>query len=112
VRLEQWNATVQASGIAELIGFVDGLANDAEAVANGCTESWSNGMVEGFVNTREVDQTQNVRTGRISVAPTSCPAPSNFQRDTSPKENALCARSLVSTLTGSKDGGPSPMRDH
>jgi transposase len=36
--------------IAELIGFVDGLADDAEAVANGCTESWSNGMVEGFIN--------------------------------------------------------------
>jgi len=25
------------------------LADDAEAVANGCTESWSNGMVEGFI---------------------------------------------------------------
>ena len=34
----------------ELIDFVEGLADDAEAVVNGCTESWSNGMVEGFVN--------------------------------------------------------------
>ena len=50
VRLEQWKAAVQASGIAELITFVDGLADDAEAVANGCTEPWSNGMVEGFIN--------------------------------------------------------------
>jgi transposase len=49
-RLEHWKATVQASGITELIGFVDGLADDAEAVANGCSESWSNGMVEGFIN--------------------------------------------------------------
>jgi hypothetical protein len=49
-RLEHWKAAVRASGIAELIGFVDGLADDAEAVANGCTESWSNGMVEGFIN--------------------------------------------------------------
>jgi transposase len=49
-RLEQWKAAVQASGIAELIAFVDGLADDAEAVANGCSMSWSNGMVEGFVN--------------------------------------------------------------
>jgi transposase len=49
-RLEHWKAAVRASGIVELIGFVDGLADDAEAVANGCTESWSNGMVEGFVN--------------------------------------------------------------
>jgi transposase len=50
VRLEQWKATVRASGIAELIAFVDGLADDAEAVANGCSLPWSNGMVEGFVN--------------------------------------------------------------
>ena len=49
-RLEQWKAAVRESGIAELIEFVDGLADDAEAVANGCTLSWSNGMVEGFVN--------------------------------------------------------------
>jgi hypothetical protein len=41
---------VRASGIAELIAFVDGLADDAEAVANGCSLTWSNGMVEGFVN--------------------------------------------------------------
>src|SRR5260370_56042 len=50
VRLEQWKAAVRASGIAELIAFVDGLADDAEAVANGCSLTWSNGMVEGFVN--------------------------------------------------------------
>ena len=49
-RLEQWKAAVRESGIAELIEFVDGLADDAEAVATGCTLSWSNGMVEGFVN--------------------------------------------------------------
>lgn len=50
VRLEQWKAAVQASGIRELMTFVDGLADDAEAVANGCSESWNNGMVEGFIN--------------------------------------------------------------
>jgi transposase len=48
--LEQWKAAVRASGIAELMAFVDGLADDAEAVANGCSMTWSNGMVEGFVN--------------------------------------------------------------
>jgi transposase len=48
--LEQWKAAVKASGITELIGFVDGLADDAEAVANGCSESWNTGMVEGFIN--------------------------------------------------------------
>jgi len=50
VRLEQWKAAIRASGIAELITFVDGLDQDAEAVANGCSLTWSNGMVEGFVN--------------------------------------------------------------
>jgi transposase len=49
-RLEQWKAAVRASDIAELIGFVDGLADDALAVANGCTLSWNNGMVEGFIS--------------------------------------------------------------
>jgi transposase len=39
VRLEQWKAAVWASGITELIVFVEGLADDAEAVANGCSES-------------------------------------------------------------------------
>jgi Transposase len=48
--LEKWKAAVRASGIPELIDFMEGLADDAEAVVNGCTESWSNGMVEGFVN--------------------------------------------------------------
>ena len=37
-------------GIAELVAFVDGLADDAEAVANGCRLTWSNGMVERFIN--------------------------------------------------------------
>jgi transposase len=50
VRLEQWKDSVRTSGIAELIAFVDGLADDGEAVANGCTLTWSNGMVEGFGN--------------------------------------------------------------
>jgi transposase len=48
--LEQWKGAVRASGIAELIDFVEGLADDAEAIVNGCTEPWSNGMVEGFIN--------------------------------------------------------------
>jgi transposase len=50
LRLEQWKTAVRASGIAELISFVDGLADDAEAIINGCSMTWSNGMVEGFVN--------------------------------------------------------------
>ncbi|WP_075164479.1 transposase [Ktedonobacter racemifer] len=50
IHLEQWKAAVQASGIAELITFVNGLDDDAKAVANGCSLTWSNGVVEGFVN--------------------------------------------------------------
>lgn len=46
--LERWKAAVQQTGIKALTRFVEGLADDAEAVANACTESWSNGMVEGF----------------------------------------------------------------
>ena len=48
--LEKWKAAVRVSGIPELVDFMEGLADDAEAVVNGCTESWNNGMVEGFVN--------------------------------------------------------------
>ena len=47
---EQWKGAVRASGIPELKDFVEGLADDTEAVVNGCTESRSNGMVEGFIN--------------------------------------------------------------
>jgi hypothetical protein len=49
-QLDQCKAAVQASAIAELIGFVQGRADDAVAVANGCTEYWNNGMVEGFIS--------------------------------------------------------------
>jgi transposase len=47
-RLEQWKTAVHASAVKERISFVDGLTDDAEAVANACPESWSNGIVEGF----------------------------------------------------------------
>lgn len=38
-RLEQWKAAVRASDVVELISFVDGLTDDAEAVANGCSRA-------------------------------------------------------------------------
>jgi transposase len=49
-RLDQWKVAVRASGVKELISFVDGLTDDAEAIANARTEAWSNGMVEGFTH--------------------------------------------------------------
>src|SRR5256885_13277230 len=48
--MEQVKAADKAVGITYHINFVDGRADDAEAFANGCSESWNNGMVEGFVN--------------------------------------------------------------
>ena len=42
-RFEHWKASVQESGIKELLNFVEGLADDAEAVANARTlalEQW------------------------------------------------------------------------
>jgi hypothetical protein len=42
--LEKWKARVRASGIPELIDFMEGLADDAEAVVNGTTlvlEQWN-----------------------------------------------------------------------
>jgi hypothetical protein len=39
---------VRSSGIRELVRFVEGLVDDEVAVANACTEAYSNGMVEGF----------------------------------------------------------------
>ena len=65
VRLEQWKDSVRTSGIAELIAFVDGLADDGEAVANGCPLTWSNGMTEGFVN-----KVKGIK--RSSASPTPC----------------------------------------
>jgi len=46
--LEHWKEAVRASGIKELISFVDGMTDDEVAIANACTQSCSNGMVEGF----------------------------------------------------------------
>jgi hypothetical protein len=73
-RLEHWKAAVVASGIAELMDFVAGLADDAEAVVNGCSESWSNGMVARIHQHSEVDQTELLWTSRIPVAPAPCEA--------------------------------------
>ena len=69
VRLEQWKAAVQASEIAELIAFVDGLAEDAQAVSNGCSLTWSNGMVEGFINKVKSKSTCRLIPGRSMSLP-------------------------------------------
>jgi hypothetical protein len=69
VRLEQWKAAVQASEIAELIAFVDGLAEDAQAVSNGCSLTWSNGMVVGFINKVKSKSTCCLIPGRSMSLP-------------------------------------------
>ncbi len=45
-----WKQQVETSGIAEIQRFVEGIEKDKEAVLAGLTESYSNGMTEGFVN--------------------------------------------------------------
>jgi len=49
-RLEDWKKQVRESGLPEMQSFVKGLERDREAVLAGLTESYSNGMTEGFVN--------------------------------------------------------------
>ena len=62
--LEKWKAAVQRSGIAERRDFVEGLADDAEAVINGCTQTCNNGMVEGHVTKLKlIKRTMSGRAG-------------------------------------------------
>jgi hypothetical protein len=70
VRLEQWKATVGASRIAELIAFVDGLADDAEAVANGCSLILVQRDGRGVRQQSQMDQTEFLWTSGISFAST------------------------------------------
>jgi transposase len=49
-QLESWKVAVIASDLAELKRFVKGLERDAQAVLAACSQGYSNGMVEGFVN--------------------------------------------------------------
>jgi transposase len=88
VRLEQWKATVRASRIAELIAFVDGLADDAEAVANGCSLSLLQRDGRGVRKSSQMDQTELLWTSGISFASTPSPAASLFQRGTLPRNKA------------------------
>jgi len=74
MRLEQWKATVRASGIAELIAFVDGLADDAEAVANGCSLILVQRDGRGVRQQSQMDQTELLWTSGISFASTSSEA--------------------------------------
>ena len=46
--LDAWIRAVQTSAIPELVVFAKGLLADREAVHNGLTLSWSQGMTEGF----------------------------------------------------------------
>jgi len=107
VRLEQWKAAVRSSGIAELIAFVDGLADDAEAVANGCSMTWSNGMVEGFVNkVKWIKRSSYGQAGfpllqrRVLLHPAARQGLSQEQRQRSFRQSASPA-SLETSGTGS-----------
>ncbi len=67
---------MRASGVKELISFVNGLADDAEAIANACTESWSNGMVEGFNHKLKWIKRSSYGQAAFPLPPTPSVAPS------------------------------------
>ncbi len=45
--LDAWLAQVESSNLPELQSFAAGIEKDKDAVRNGLTWQWSNGMVEG-----------------------------------------------------------------
>ncbi|GCE28122.1 transposase [Dictyobacter alpinus] len=101
IHLEQWKAAVQASGIAELITFVDGLADDEEAVAKGCSLTWSNGMVEGFVNkVKWIKRSSYGQAGfpllqrRVLLHPTAHASLGKDERERSPRGQRIERRKL------------------
>jgi transposase len=49
-QLANWVSVVQASGVAELISFANGVVRDFRAVQAGLEEEHSQGPVEGHVN--------------------------------------------------------------
>ncbi len=72
-RLAYWEAAVRASGITELIDFVDGLADDAEAVANGCSLILVQRDGRGVRQQSQMDQTELLWTSGISFASSTLP---------------------------------------
>ncbi|GAC1566122.1 MAG: hypothetical protein NVS2B2_38470 [Ktedonobacteraceae bacterium] len=101
-----WKAAIWASGIAELITFVDGLDGDAEAVANGCSLTWSNGMVEGFVNkSKAIKRSSYGQAGfpllqrRVLLHPAAGEAFRKEQRQCSPRSLQLL-RILMQAVLG------------
>lgn len=104
VRLEQWKAAVRASEIAELIAFVDGLADDEEAVVNGCSLPWSNGMVEGFVKkVKWIKRSSYGQAGfallqrRVLLHPAAGDTSHTKQKRRAPSRSASAAAALCAT---------------
>ena len=63
--------------------FVDGLADDAEAVANGCSLTWRNGMVEGFGNLVKWIKRSSYGQAGFPLLQRRVRLASSFQTDTS-----------------------------
>jgi transposase len=94
-RLEQWKAAGRVSGITELVRFVEGLADDEAAVANACTESYRNGMVEGFnAKVKLIKRTSSGQAGfpllqrRVLLHPAAGEAFDKEQRQRSSRRSA------------------------
>jgi transposase len=63
---DAWLAEAQGCEFPEMQRFAQGLLRDYPAVRAGLTESYSNGMVEGFVN--KIKMVKRVMFGRAGVA--------------------------------------------
>ena len=82
-------------GSMELVDVVGGLADDAEAVVNGCTEPWSNGMVERFVNKVKWIKRSSYGQAGFPLLQRRVRLASPFQTGTSRRRKCLLLKDLV-----------------
>src|SRR5690348_13229602 len=92
----------------ELIDFALGLTDDEQAVINGCSEPWRNGMTEGFINkVKWIKRSSYGQAGfallqrRVRLHPTACNPVNTGQGRDSSQENPPPA-----TLTNAQGTGP------
>ncbi len=102
-RLEHWKVAVYASGVKELISFSDGLADDAVAIANACTEAWSNGMVEGFNHKLKwIKRSLYGQAGFPLSEPPRSAVPGGFETHLQRAEACICCPPKVQVALGRK----------
>ena len=65
-KLDTWIKSAQKYDIPELQSFIEGICNDKEAVQNGISYSYNNGLAEGSVN--KIKVIKRIMYGRNSFA--------------------------------------------